>query len=89
MFKAPAWADSKNDEQIVDGMAKILRGILNESVDYGYDAINRIYFFNVPAYNKSVDFLEKFLRERRWDILYRAMEILIEAINEEKEKGAK
>lgn len=81
--------DDLSEDSIMDAIAKVLRKNFNTPVNYGYDALADLYFFDVPNHSGAyIEFLGKFLRNRRWDILHRVIELLEESVlkNREKEK---
>lgn len=78
--------DGLTEDEVIDTTARYLRGTLGESVEYGYDGKEREFFLNVPKYTKSVYIKHKYLRDHRWDILFSSVQLLEQAVNEEKEK---
>lgn len=79
--------DDLTDDAVMDAIAKVLRKQLETPVNYGYDALADRYFFSAPDYQDAyVDFLGRFLRERRWDILQRVVELLEEAVTNNSKK---
>lgn len=74
--------DTLTDDEIMDKLAKELRGRLGESIDYGYDATEKEFFFSAPKYSKCVYINSKYVRGRRWDIIIRSTEALEEGVRE-------
>jgi hypothetical protein len=86
-YDEPEWAVGKTHEEILDTIAKSLRVVLNTPVSYGYDALADRYFITAPDYKGAyVDFLGRFLRDRRWDVLQRVIELLEEAVSDNVEQ---
>lgn len=75
VFTPPSWFLQSTEDEIMDALGKHLRKVLGSPVSYGYNETLDRYFFNADGYT-SIDFLGKFLRHRRWDIVCRVVEVL-------------
>lgn len=73
------------DDEIVEYVARRLRYSLNTSVDYGYDAVEREFFWNVRDYNCAAYIQHKYVRERRYDLISGIEQELINKVQERME----
>ncbi len=74
-------ADATDDE-IIRYFALRLRHDLKTSVDYGYDAVEREFFWNVRDYNCAAYIKHKYVRQRRYDLIARVEQELINKVQE-------
>lgn len=84
----PQWAVGKSPEEILDKIAKSLRVSLATPIHYGYDAVDDRYFINAPEHKGAyIDFMGKFLRNYRWDVIGGIICLLEELVTGKKTEG--